>query len=111
MIHAKLTITMPAWALRTGRHRSIISAATRASGGSTIVRGTGYWVDPESGVCVHEDVVEVSYLATDTNYNMVHAAVMGIVRTMLDSGEKAVLVQHWINGSFGFHLYTKENLQ
>lgn len=108
MTRAKLTITVPR-DLRGADLGIAVRAARHASGGETILRGTGIWYD--RGARIVEAVEERSYLATEANYSAVEHAVKDIARAMLDAGEQAVLVQHWINGSFGFNLYTKENLQ
>lgn len=108
MTRAKFTITVPR-DLRGAGLGVAIRAARGASGGETIVQGTGVWDD--RGARVVEAIEERSYLATESNYSAVEAAVKDIARAMLDAGEQAVLVQHWVNGSFGFNLYTKENLQ
>lgn len=111
MTRAKFTITVPTRYLDTGRVGALIDDAVRISGGSTTTPGAGSWVEPVCQQIVAERVAEVSYLATESNYSAVEAAVKDIARAMLDAGEQAVLVQHWVNGSFGFNLYTKENLQ
>lgn len=114
MTRAKFTITVPELYGRSPNHdRAIREAqhtATKVSGGRTAVNGTGAWVSSKGKLHL-EPVHEVSYLATESNYSAVEHAVKDIARAMLDAGEQAVLVQHWINGSFGFNLYTKENLQ
>lgn len=109
MTRAKFTITVP----ENCQHQGLSSAIRRArneAGGETIVQALGAWFDA-AGRRVDESVEERSYLATEANYSAVEAAVKDIARAMLDAGEQVVLVQHWVNGSFGFNLYTKENLQ
>lgn len=109
MTRAKFTITIPI-GLVGGAMGNAIRAARSASGGETITRAFGVWTAPD-GTRVDEAVEERSYLATESNYSAVEAAVKDIARAMLAAGEQAVLVQHWINGGFGFNSYTKENLQ
>lgn len=109
MTRAKFTITVPESCQHPGLS-SAIRTARIASGGETITQALGVWFDA-TGRRVDEHVEERSYLADETNYSSVEHAVKDIARAMLAAGEQAVLVQHWINGSFGFNLYTKENLQ
>lgn len=108
MTRAKFTITIPRNLVGPALGTAI-QVARRASGGETILQGTGVWDD--RGARIVESIEERSYLATEVNYSAVEAAVKDIARAMLVTGEKAVLVQHWVNGGFGFNLYTEENLQ
>lgn len=108
MTRAKFTITAPASAVGLMHVVTAVETAIIASGGCTRVDGRGIWTD--GGELVQEPVRELSFLADETNYSPVADAVKDIARALLAAGEQAVLVQHWINHSFGYNLYTKENL-
>jgi len=113
MTRAKFTITVPEkYSLSPTHERALhnaLTAATIASGGRTTIAVHGVWYD-SGGKCHSEPGHEHSFLANETNYSPVLDAVYDIVRTLLATGEQAVLLQHWNQRGFGYTMYTKENL-
>jgi len=108
MTRAKFTITVPVSRVSLLSVVQAVSTAIIAAGGCTRVDAEGNWIGRD-GANLHEPVRELSFLADETNYNPVASAVKDIALALLAAGEQAVLVQHWINTSFGYNLYTKEN--
>jgi len=110
MTRAKFTITVPVSRVSLLSVVQAVSAAIIAAGGCTRVDAEGDWIGRD-GANLHEPVRELSFLADETNYSYVDRTVKDIALALLAAGEQAVLVQYWINRSFGYSLYTKENLQ
>lgn len=90
----KFIVYVPAKFLPTPGFAEVRNALIRAAGGATIGKDNhGYWVNPNTGEVVSEEVVTVTVLCTHEDSDEVSDAIAGLVRYLKANGEKAVLAE------------------
>lgn len=90
----KITVYVPAKFLPTPDFAEARDALIRAAGGATIGKDNhGYWVNPNTGEVVSEEVATVTVLCTHEDAGEVSDAIAGLVMYLKANGEKAVLVE------------------
>ena len=109
MTRAKFTITLPVEVARNDASvHAYLNTAAVLAGGMTCIPASGMWVAPD-GHTISENVLKFEFLADETSYSPVDSAVRDAAEYALRAGEQVVLVEHHINRTYGFHLYTRKD--